>query len=834
MHFPGDSGNLTEAFQEKQFTHDPMTPSVDQGWKGAIHEPSLPPDGQVHRQSPSLRAKAVAVVLLVLGMLTGPVGGDLRGDEAALDLKGRIRTSDGRAVTNANVFILTAGPRVGTGTLCPSCYPDCRKRAQSDQDGQFTIPSVNGSLLFRLLVVAPGFQPSIHPRTDPRTGLLDVVLSARTTNHPPDRTILGRVVDAQGRPMAEAVVSIDVTEMGSSQSSAPPEGTDPLAITDEAGDFALGSAGSFDAMGLTIEARTKAPGRFAGVRPGRQRRTFVLTEGASIVGRVVSAGQPVPNVVIGACGKDRTMGNFVGSFSVATGADGRFALTELPPNHMYFVYGGMESLSGRGTLPLKHIRSGADGATLDLGDLTIRPGHRLAGRLKLSDRDSLPQGTRLLVGRDQAWDWITLTLGADGRFDLANLPPGETLSLSTRVPGYRTSEANGIQNARNDRLEGRLDADKTNLLFVLEPGEARFDALDGEDLGQPARSPLAGAEWKRERPAGWVISGKAVDAETGEPLPRFRVSVGRTLSATDPAFFVSWLKRRGADGTGGRYVVELPRSTKFAVLEAEAEGYLPVRSEALKPGQTNHGFRMTRGNGPSGVVLGVDGRPAAGVAVVHLGSGQQARLPHQGAMWVYNATKDESVTDGLGHFKFSPKYGPSEVWIATEEGFAWKAAKDLTGTNGIQLERWASVHGRIVRDRQGIPDEPIEIRFEGRDGGDRPYVNLEGTRADESGRFHLKRVPPGKLVIATREAIEVGPLKGAWSLVPQLTVHLKPGEDRLLEDLEKSEHGRLPDGTDRGVATTSSQAGFLPWLMPGVLAAGALVALMAFKSGRAR
>ncbi len=41
-------------------------------------------------------------------------------------------------------------------------------------------------------------------------------------------------------------------------------------------------------------------------------------------------------------------------------------------------------------------------------------------------------------------------------------------------------------------------------------------------------------------------------------------------------------------------------------------------------------------------------------------------------------------------------------------------------------------------------------------------------------------------------------------------------------------------GTTRFRHEPPPQAGFLPWLMPGVLAAGALVALMAFKSGRAR
>ena len=117
-------------------------------------------------------------------------------------------------------------------------------------------------------------------------------------------------------------------------------------------------------------------------------------------------------------------------------------------------------------------------------------------------------------------------------------------------------------------------------------------------------------------------------------------------------------------------------------------------------------------------------------------------------------------------------------------------------------------------------------------GREQAWDSLTLTLAAD-GRFHLKRVPPGRITIATRKALEGSQFEG-WTLLPQLTVHLKPGEDRHLEDLEKSEQGRFPDGTDRGVATTSSQAGFLPWLIPSVLAAGALVALMAFKSGRAR
>ena len=190
----------------------------------------------------------VAQVLFLLCLWTARDVGHLWADDGSLDLVGVVRSTDGRVLTNANVFVYTAGPRVGAGTLCPSCYADCRKSARSAGDGHFTIPSVNGLLLFRVLVVAPGFEPAFFPRTDPRVGPLQAVLSPRTANHARERTILGRVVDAQGRPIPQAVVSVSTTQFGNLVSSQPPEGTDPLAITDDTGEFALGSAGAIDSM----------------------------------------------------------------------------------------------------------------------------------------------------------------------------------------------------------------------------------------------------------------------------------------------------------------------------------------------------------------------------------------------------------------------------------------------------------------------------------------------------------------------------------------------------------------------------------------------------------
>ena len=222
--------------------------------------------------------------------------------------------------------------------------------------------------------------------------------------------------------------------------------------------------------------------------------------------------------------------------------------------------------------------------------------------------------------------------------------------------------------------------------------------------------------------------------------------------------------------------------------------------------------------------MDLDGRPAAGVTVVHLSSFQSATLSQKGAlqvhegarMQVHDSAMNQTVTDGLGRFLFSPKYRASQVWIVTDEGFARVPAKGLTGTTEVRLERWASVHGRIVRNRHGIADETMGMQFgDGFDAGASWWVILEGTLADESGRFHLARVPPGKISLTTQKLENY--LEGAYTHVPQITIQLKPGEDRHLEDLEKSEKGRFPDGTDRENPMEPWKKLFLLWLLKGVV-----------------
>src|SRR2546423_1771890 len=86
------------------------------------------------------------------------------------DLVGRVAQEDGSPLAKATVFIYTAGPKQATASVCPSCYADCRKKAQTSADGHFRIESLDPELVFRLLVVAGGHQSQFVTNVNPGAG----------------------------------------------------------------------------------------------------------------------------------------------------------------------------------------------------------------------------------------------------------------------------------------------------------------------------------------------------------------------------------------------------------------------------------------------------------------------------------------------------------------------------------------------------------------------------------------------------------------------------------------------------------------------------------------
>jgi hypothetical protein len=197
--------------------------------------------------------------------------------------------------------------------------------------------------------------------------------------------------------------------------------------------------------------------------------TLALATGATVRGRVVQGGQPAGGVVVGLKQASQSADTFLGARQVATDPSGRFAFENVAPNDSYAVYGLMGSLGDRGAIAARELPVGDDNSEVEAGDLAIEPARRLAGRVVLSDGRPVPEGSRLLLAREEAWDTLAAPLDPQGRFSLSGLPP-ERFSLTVGVLGYKLSARNESVDPLNSfRMVGYVDEDIDDLTILLEP-----------------------------------------------------------------------------------------------------------------------------------------------------------------------------------------------------------------------------------------------------------------------------------------------------------------------------------------------------------------------------
>lgn len=410
-------------------------------------------------------------------------------------LTGTVSDTNNVAVPGATVFIYSAGPRVGTSSFCPTCYPDCRKSDVTDAKGSFTIKDLDPSLMFRLLVVSKNFRPLFVPQTDPIKSPVEIRIEPRSEVMRPHQTLRGRIVDPAGKAVDRAVVEFDFFFGQESNCGGQCEGVDLVSVTDADGKFYIGSEKKFDWMTIRVEAPGFARNKFFRLS-SEQEHELKLTEGAMVTGRLMKDGKAVKGIGVGMVSVDRSE-NFTGNYDTYTNEDGRFAFLNVPPFKMYYVYSLMESSKSDNLIaPLRRVRVTGDGTTKDLGDLPLSPGVRLKGRVILSDGKPVPPNTQLYVGREGAWDSRNIVLDANGTFELTGIPV-ESISVGVRVPGYRLSEKNvSLDRLNGGTIVGRVESD-TYVELLLEPGKFERPDFRGRPAGFewiPKDKPLKGVE----------------------------------------------------------------------------------------------------------------------------------------------------------------------------------------------------------------------------------------------------------------------------------------------------------------------------------------------------
>jgi protocatechuate 3,4-dioxygenase beta subunit len=503
-------------------------------------------------------------------------------------------------------------------------------------------------------------------------------------------SVAGRVVDATGAPLSGAWVrAVPVPRNDTPSSTQGKQPTLAGAASAADGSFRLGPLKPGEIFVLqaslpgfllsTAQALTPPTGRRAGP-PVR----LVLAPARAAFGRVQDTGhRPIPGAAV------RLSGTAGGNGSRAiSDSQGRFTVAEVP------AMGLDLSVSKPGFAPavVRNFKVRGGAGPIDLGSITLRPGAAVTG-LVGNPQGKPVAGARVFLVEDVRLPFALAerlrgetpdgTTGADGRFSLADLPPGLPVHLLISAPGHLPVTVRGIRPPTTAPLQIRLETGSTFIGRVLDPA--------------------------------------------GLPVPRAEVEV--TWQATLPGLPhiptgppVSKSTRAGRDG---RFEIgELPAGA--ATLGVSAAGF--VAAEEIRvalpqaPGEEKT-IVLERGTTLQGRVETTAGEPVPGARVI---AGSATGISDSEGLFDLDAVLAGQVLVEVRH----PHYKPFQRQVHIEEGI---------NHLDVVFEAGREVRGRVI-DHAGAPVSGAEILLAAAARHDgRSYT----ARSDFDGQFVLASVATG-------------------------------------------------------------------------------------------
>jgi hypothetical protein len=415
---------------------------------------------------------------LISGLLAAAAAGALN-DRSTLH--GVVENEAGKPVGHATVLIFHACPKRGYSIFCPSCYADCGKRTNTSADGSFSIRNLDPSLHFEILALGEGFEPTFVNDVDPMASVpAKAVLHARAAGtRNPRGLVRGRVVDDHGLPLRDVVVSVQGLSVNTNLPSQPrkeeetslyffggtKEGLESVAVSNDRGEFEVSYDQPAIAMLLKIEGRAYAP-KWEVVSTGAHRETIVLERGAAIRGRLLDHGKPVADAEIGIVPANyqgfgshlKSSGDPYDEIRVGTQQDGTFVMADVPTPVKWLAYTKAESMGQRGSVQPMECTTARAEEVVDIGDLSVIPGHRLKGGVRVKDGGPVPTGLTVRIFSYIPRDSVAVPVRADGTFEFVGLPTAR-YDVAPETRHYRVTEpVNALL----------VDRDMSDLTITLE------------------------------------------------------------------------------------------------------------------------------------------------------------------------------------------------------------------------------------------------------------------------------------------------------------------------------------------------------------------------------
>lgn len=633
---------------------------------------------------------------------------------------------------------------------------------------------------------------------------------AATLKLEPAATLLGQVVDPEGRPVAGAWIAADPPQRrdgGSRQSTS---------RSQEDGGFRLQGLLYGGVYELTAVregfARSKAPATVAPRGKPSSRVRIVLSEGHTATGRVVDAeGQPVEGAEVQLLDPkhDREESR------ATTGPDGRFDLRRLEPGRKMLRAGHPD----HAPVFLPRIEIAKETPVFDLGTVTLPASGTIEGRV--TDTRGRPlEGAEVRAfpaARERMPGWIFgggersggVRTRPDGTFRIERLERGARFNVTAKHPGYVHADVPGVEAPTEEPIRIEMKAALTLAGQVVNPegapvpdaavaqvedsplggtsidtaastdsdGRFRVTGLSPGSLdlivtadGYSARRlraipiPEAGKpeDLRIILERGSVLEAHVTDAE-GLPVPDVYVQakpeVWPDSAEIENRMFLHQFIHTDAEG---RSRLQVPAPGTYEVSASHQHRSATVKVVA-GPGVTPVELRLPPGVEISGLVLSREGAPAVGAYVLAVLQGERKKLSIQ------------VQADGTFVIKEAPD-GLYQLTARDREGRS-SQPRDLPvaghSVSGLELvidqdSQLTTLSGRVT----GLPPESLRgIQVEALPAQHPPYGGTTATGA--GGEYQFDKLDPGEWTVTARSPH--GQAQG--------TVRLDPGVPAVL-DLE--------------------------------------------------
>lgn len=390
---------------------------------------------------------------------------------------------DGKPVASAVMRVQWAMPSemAGAKTLPGNKPRALCTVARTDEMGHFEFTGLDPSMRYNILVGSMGARTKLvaglAPNAPDAPELAEARIELKATGTPDpvkSKIVRGRILGANGEPLAGAIVYTTSVDSANSSSSWTP-GTDPIVVSGVDGRFEIvcDAKGRPDAPYLGVKTRIEADHYARHVTSrltfGEDETEIRLSRGARLTGRVELGGKNASGIRVCLFPESGLMLTAWDELSVSPDAQGGFEFQNVAAGKKFLLY----AVEGSGDRPrvseIRTIESAAEATAADAGVVTFGPGLQVKGRVEVEDESpALPEGSWICIARNDAWVSWAAPLAADGSFSLDGLPQGGPYTFTYFDNDHMMSPRNASYRQGNYYgLEGMLTHDHTDMLILL-------------------------------------------------------------------------------------------------------------------------------------------------------------------------------------------------------------------------------------------------------------------------------------------------------------------------------------------------------------------------------